>query len=162
MRVAARGQRRRQSARRGRTAPSGVIVGVDVGGTTTAVGLITPDGDVIAEASAPTRTAGRDPLDTIIELIGQVASSASRSARAIRAIGVGVPGPVDAERGIVGEPVTHVPELAGRALAAEIRGRIGARVAVDNDVNALALGESLLGAGRGKSSLVVLSVGTGV
>src|SRR5262249_29533478 len=162
MRVAARGQRRRRNARRGRTAPSGVIVGVDVGGTTTAVGLITRDGDVIAEASAPTRTAGRDPLDTIVELFGRLTESAGRPARTIRAIGVGVRGPVDAGRGIVGEPVTHVPELAGRALAAEIRERIGLRVAVDNDVNALALGESMLGAGRGKSSLVVLSIGTGV
>jgi len=158
---AARRHGRRRVARRRRAVSSGIIIGVDVGGTTTAVGLVAPSGDVIAEASAPTRTGG-DPLDTIIELIGQVTSNAGRSARAIRAIGVGVPGPVDAERGIVGEPVTHVPELAGRALAAEIRGRTGARVAVDNDVNALALGEWLLGAGRGSRSLVVLSVGTGV
>lgn len=159
---AARRHDRRRVARRRRTGSSGVIIGADVGGTTTAVGLVTPAGDVIAEASAPTRTLGRDPLDTIVDLIHKVINSAGRSARAIRTIGIGVPGPVDAERGIVGEPVTHVPELAGRALAEEIRGRTGLRVAVDNDVNALALGEWLLGVGRGGRSLVVLSVGTGV
>src|SRR5207249_9002291 len=103
----------------------GAIVGVDVGGTTTAVGLVTPDGDVIADASAPTRAGERDPLETIVGLMAEVTERAGRAARAIAAAGVGVPGPVDAERGIVGDPVTHVAELAGRPLAAELGGRVG-------------------------------------
>src|SRR5437870_7374860 len=140
----------------------GAIVGVDVGGTTTAVGLVTPDGDVIADASAPTRAGERDPLETIVGLMAEVTSRAGTSARSIAAVGVGVPGPVDAERGIVGEPVTHVAELAGRPLAAELGGRVGLPVFVDNDVNALALGEATLGAARGARSLVVLSTGTGI
>ncbi|PYN87299.1 MAG: transcriptional regulator [Candidatus Rokuibacteriota bacterium] len=140
----------------------GAIVGVDVGGTTTAVGLVTPDGDVIADASAPTRAGERDPLETIVGLMAEVTERAGRAARAIAAVGVGVPGPVDAERGIVGDPVTHVAELAGRPLAAELGGRVGLPVFVDNDVNALALGEATLGAARGARSLVVLSTGTGI
>jgi len=138
------------------------ILGVDVGGTTTAVGLVTRAGDVIVDASAPTRAGECDPVETIVSLIAQVTESAGERARSIAAVGVGVPGPVDAERGIVGEPVTHVPELAGRRLAAELGGRIGVPVFVDNDVNALALGEATLGAARGARSLVVLSTGTGI
>jgi glucokinase len=156
-----RGGGRRHPRRRRAAAPS-VIIGVDVGGTTTAVGLVTRDGDVIADASAPTRASSRDPVDTIVTLIGEVTEKAGLAARSIAAVGVGVPGPVDAERGIVGEPVTHIPALAGRALAAELGGRVGVPVAVDNDVNALALGEATLGTGRGARSLVVLSVGTGI
>jgi glucokinase len=152
----------RAAARSRGTRRHGAIVGVDLGGTTTAAGLVTPDGDVIADASAPTRSGHRDPLETIVELITRVTERAGRAARAIVAIGVGVPGPVDANRGIVGEPVTHVPELAGRPLAAELRGRVGLPVFVDNDVNALALGEATLGAARGARSLVVLSAGTGI
>ena len=140
----------------------GVIVGVDVGGTTTAAGLVTREGDVIVDASAPTRAGERDPLETIVSLISEVTGRAGREAGPIAAVGVGVPGPVDADRGIVGEPVTHVTELAGRPLAAELGGRIGLPVFVDNDVNALALGEAMLGAARGARSLVVLSAGTGI
>jgi glucokinase len=140
----------------------GAIVGVDLGGTTTAAGLVTPDGNVVADASAPTRAGRRDPVETIVDLIAEVTERAGRAARAITAIGVGVPGPVDANRGIVGEPVTHVPELAGRPLAAELGRRVGLAVFVDNDVNALALGEATLGTARGARSLVVLSAGTGI
>jgi glucokinase len=156
-----RGGRQRQPRRRHAATPS-VIIGVDVGGTTTAVGLVTRGGEVIADASAPTRAFSRDPLDTIVGLIGKITEKAGRSARSIAAVGIGVPGPVDAERGIVGEPVTHIPALEGRALAAELGGRVGLPVAIDNDVNALALGEATFGTGRGTSSLVVLSVGTGI
>src|SRR5881628_609724 len=106
----------------------GAIVGVDVGGTTTAVGLVTPDGDVIADASAPTRAGERDPLETIVGLMAEVTERAGRAARAIAAVGGGV----------------------------------GLPVFVDNDVNALALGEATLGAARGARSLVVLSTGTGI
>jgi len=140
-----------------------LIVGVDVGGTTTAAGVVGRDGDVIVDASAPTRgSAAGDPLVTIVALIGKVRDEVGRRASSISAVGVGVPGPVDTARGVVGEPVTHVPELAGRPLASELRGHFGLPVLVDNDVNALALGEAMFGAGRGARSLVVLSAGTGI
>ncbi len=161
MRAAVRRGGRRRQPRRRRAATPSVIIGVDVGGTTTAVGLVTRDGDVIADTSAPTRASSRDPLETIVALIGKLTARAGRSVRA-SAVGIGVPGPVDTGRGIVGEPVTHIPALEGRALAAELRGRVGLPVAIDNDVNALALGEATFGTGRGTRSLVVLSLGTGI
>jgi len=162
MRAAARRRGRRRPGRRRPPAAASTVIGVDVGGTTTAVGLVTASGDVIADLSAATRSGGRDPLETIVDLITRVTERAGRRARALAAVGVGVPGPVDALRGIVGQPVTHIPELAGRALAAELGRRIGLPVAVDNDVNVLALGEATFGAGRGARSLVVLSTGTGI
>src|SRR5439155_65586 len=67
----------------------------------------------------------------------------------ITGIGVGVPGPVDTAAGRICEEVPHVPELAGRALAAELQERFGLPAYVDNDVNALALAEWRFGAGRG-------------
>ncbi len=138
------------------------IVGVDVGGTTTAAGVVTRDGDVVVDESAPTRgKAPADPLAAISALIRKVSDEAARRMRSIDAIGVGVPGPVDAARGRVGEPVIHVPELEGRPLADELTAEFGLPACVDNDVNALALGEWMFGAGRGARSLVVLAAGTG-
>jgi len=138
------------------------IVGVDVGGTTTAAGVVTCDGDVVVDESAPTRgKAPADPLAAISALIRKVSDEAARRAWSIDAIGVGVPGPVDAARGRVGEPAIHVPELAGRPLADELTAEFGLPAFVDNDVNALALGEWMFGAGRRVRSLVVLAAGTG-
>ncbi|HKB26703.1 MAG TPA: ROK family protein [Methylomirabilota bacterium] len=142
----------------------GLLLGVDVGGTTIAAGAVTPAGEVILERRLRTRERGPGhAVETIQALIGALVAAlrddAERPGRTPAAIGLGVPGPVVAGR--VGEPVPHVPELAGRALAAELAERFGLPAFVDNDVNALALGEWMFGAGRGARSLVVLAAGTG-
>src|SRR5436190_14116508 len=139
-----------------------LLLGVDIGGTTTSAGVVTRAGEVLIEQRVPTHRAGKGrALETIVGLIAAVRREAEGRGRAIAFIGVGVPGPVDARRGRIGEDVPHVPELAGRALAAELAERFGLPAFVDNDVNALALGEWMFGAGRGARSLVVLAPGTG-
>jgi glucokinase len=62
----------------------------------------------------------------------------------------------------VGADIHYAPELAGAPLGRMLGDRLGVPVFVDNDVNALALGEWTWGAGRGTRSLVVLALGTGV
>src|SRR3989442_7756475 len=139
-----------------------LLLGVDVGGTTTAAGAVTREGAVLVEQRVLTHRGGRGRApETIIELLGSVREQAERRGHAVEAIGVGVPGPVDPTVGRIGEHVPHVPELAGRAFAAELAERFGRPAFVDNDVNALALGEWMFGAGRGTRSLVVLAPGTG-
>src|SRR5881398_3062759 len=139
-----------------------LLLGVDVGGTTTAAGAVTREGEVLVEQRVLTHRDGEGhALTTIIELLASVLGHAERSGHAVAAIGVGVPGPVDATLGRVGEHVPHVPELAGHPLAAELAERFRRPAFVDNDVNALALGEWMFGAGRGARSLVVLAAGTG-
>ncbi|MBI2492610.1 MAG: ROK family protein [Candidatus Rokubacteria bacterium] len=139
-----------------------LLLGVDVGGTTTAAGAVTRAGAVVVERRVSTHRDGPGrAFETIAGLIAAVRDEAGRAGGAIAGVGVGVPGPVDTALGRVGEHVPHVPELAGRALAAELGARFGLPVFVDNDVNALALGEWTFGAGRGARSLVVLAPGTG-
>jgi glucokinase len=136
---------------------------VDVGGTTVAAGLVTADGLVLEHAQAPThaRGAGR-ALEAIVELLDRLRDGARARGVAVTGVGVGVPGTVDAERGIVGVDVNYAPELAGVPLAERLRPRVDVPVFVDNDVNALVLAEWMWGAGRGARSLVMLALGTGV
>jgi glucokinase len=140
-----------------------LIIGVDVGGTTTAAGAVTRAGEVVLEESVPTHRhgAGR-ALDAIVPLIAAVRERAERLGHAIGGIGLGIPGPVDVPAGRVVDPSHHVPELVGRALGPELAARFGVPVYLDNDVNALALGEQRWGHGRGARSMVALALGTGI
>jgi glucokinase len=136
---------------------SELVIAVDVGGTTIAAGLVTPAGEVVDERSVPAAPAARATLSTIENMIDDLRRRAGD--RVVRGIGVGVPGPVDAGR--VAAEVPHAPDLADRPLADLLRARFALPTYVDNDVNALALGEWRFGAGRGVRSLVVLAPGTG-
>ena len=138
-------------------------IGVDVGGTTTAAGLVAADGQVLAHFQEPTH--GRGPgtaLDTLLDLLGKLEGAARVRGLQISGVGIGVPGTVDTERGVIGADIHYVPELAETPLTAVVGGRLGLPAFVDNDVNVLALGEWMFGAGRGTRSLVVLALGTGV
>lgn len=139
-----------------------VAVGVDVGGTTIAAGIVTSAGEVLADVRAPTHRDGPGTaLATVEALARTMLEAAARRGLEVVGVGVGVPGPVDAAAGRVGDPVPHVPELAEQPLAARLSRPLGVTVFLDNDVNALALGEWMFGAGRGTRSLVVLAPGTG-
>lgn len=139
------------------------LIGMDVGGSVVAAGLLTPDGLVLAQAQEPTHKRGPGKaLVTLLDVIQRMIETARAFGVAVEGIGIGVPGTVDVERGVVGRDVHHVPELEGVSLAATVAGESGIPVYVDNDVNALALGEWMFGAGRGAASLVVLAIGTGV
>lgn len=147
----------------GRAQGDGVTIGVDVGGTTVAAGLVAPDGRVLEHHQAPTHARGPGTaLETIGELLERLFEQARARGVRVTGVGVGVPGIVDAERGTVGVDIHYAPELAGAPLGRMLGDRLGVPVFVDNDVNALALGEWTWGAGRGTRSLVVLALGTGV
>ena len=138
-----------------------ITLGIDVGGTTTAVGAVTGDGEVLFDEHAPTHatgpaTAGR----TIVALIDSARARAGRAGLRVTGIGIGVPAIVDPSTGQLGE-THHVPDLGGQRLGAWLSERLDLPVTVDNDVNALALGEWCFGSSRGVRSLVVLAAGTG-
>ena len=140
-----------------------MTIGVDVGGTTVAAGLVAPDGRVLEHHQAPTHARGPGTaLETIGELLERLFEQVRVRGVRVTGVGVGVPGIVDAERGTVGVDIHYAPELAGAPLGRMLGDRLGVPVFVDNDVNAVALGEWTWGAGRGTRSLVVLALGTGV
>lgn len=150
-------KRRRPRPRRG------LLLGVDVGGTSMSAGLVTTQGRVLLSESRPTHgPRGGDAIARLLDLASDVAAAARGRGGRVAGVGAGLPGVVDAVRGTVGAEAHHVPELTGAPVARLLAGRVGAPAYIDNDVNALALGEWLWGAGRGARSLVLLAIGTGV
>jgi len=139
-----------------------LVLGVDVGGTMTAAGIVSEAGAVLAdEASATHRGGPGSAIQTIFGLIEKLRGRALALGRDVVGIGVGVPGPVDTVSGLISEHVPHVPELAEQRFAAMLTERFGLPAFVDNDCNALALAEWMFGAGRGARSMVLLAPGTG-
>ena len=133
-----------------------VTIGVDVGGTTVAAGVVDEQGRVLATAQRDTPSDDpRRTEDVIVELVRELAASHDAEA-----VGVGAAGFVDAER----STVLFAPNLAWRdePLRAGIEGRCGLPVVIENDANAAAWGEARFGAGRGEDHVVVLTVGTGI
>ena len=131
-------------------------VGVDIGGTKIAVGLLDDDGTLSARDSAPTSTAGADAvLAQVSELVAGLGGTPT-------AIGVGAPGVVDPVAGVVLSATEVLPGWQGARVRPELSRVAGLPVAVDNDVRAFAHAEARLGAGSPYRRVLFVSVGTGV
>lgn len=131
-------------------------LGVDVGGTKIAAGVVDDRGTILASTHRPS-PAG-DPartLDAVLDAVREL-----RGIHHVRAVGVAAAGFVDAERAVV----MFAPNLAWRdePLRDEIEQRSRLPVVVENDANAVAWAEARFGAGRGESQLVALTIGTGI
>lgn len=122
------------------------------------VGVVAPDGTVLAHTEARTEAA-RGPVAVIDTLTTQLAELAAQHG-APDGIGVATAGQIDPSTGVV----VQAPNLGWRdvPLRADLEAATGARVTVENDVRAAAWGEFRHGAGQGMGSLVAVFVGTGV
>jgi glucokinase len=145
------------------TSAPGVLIGVDVGCTTLSGGLVTPDGNVLSAIQAPTSLGSGTAVHTILGIVTDLHAEAQTRGLALEAVGVGVPGLVDGERGMLLHSAgAHVADLHRVPLAERISAKTGVPAFVDNDVNVLALGEWMFGLGRGAASCVVLAIGSGL
>lgn len=134
----------------------GLIAGVDLGGTKIRIGVAERTGRVLREAVIPTPRRGpAADLGVIVAAIRELAAG-----RRISAVGLGVPGVCDGRGRVIWAPNLpgwrHVP--AGNTL----RRAFGCRVALENDADMAALGESWKGAARGCRDALVLTIGTGI
>jgi glucokinase len=131
-------------------------VGIDVGGTK-CLGVAVAGGAVVAEQVVPTPASSGPLLDTVAELAGALGKDVGED---VTGVGLGVPGLVD-RAGVL----RFAPNLAGAtgvAVRAEMEGRLGVPVEVDNDATCAAWGERELGAARGLDEVVLVTLGTGI
>jgi glucokinase len=140
------------------------FIGVDLGGTSLRAGVVASDGTVLALEKRKTRPelGAAAVIDRLAETIERALQAADCRAREVGGIGVGIPGPVDTERGVVRLAVNLGPQWANLPLAERLRRRLGVPAVIDNDVRVGALGEHTHGAGQGLEDMLAIFVGTGV
>jgi len=142
--------------------PTRLIIGVDVGGTKVAAGLVDASGNITHQTRAPMvasdSTAG---LAAVKFAIDSVRSAANSGQTPISGIGICAPGPLDPRTGVVLNP-PNLPGWRNFPLADEISKAYSLPVRIDNDGNAAALAEALWGAGRGYKNVFYATIGTGI
>src|ERR1700675_2886975 len=141
---------------------SRIVVGVDIGGTKVAAGLVNNNGEILASNRTPMVTSGTpaDGLAAVSKAIRELFPDAAFHNQ-IGAIGVCAPGPLNPDTGTILNP-PNLPIWHNYPLAEEMRRLYKVPVRVDNDANAAALAEAKWGAGRGYRNIFYATVGTGI
>lgn len=136
-------------------------LGIDIGGSNTKMGLVSPTGELSAVRRMPTDAGGSDPgpfLERFLPLVDEVAASAPGG---LAGIGVSMHGSLtDDRRGPLA--CNNTPALRGLDMRGLLEDRHGLPVVINNDLTAHALGEYYFGTGRGSRRFMALAIGTGL
>ena len=138
-------------------------LGIDLGGTNAAAGIVNEKYEIIAKASVPTNA--KNGVDAIVENIAKAARQAITEAKLtendIASIGIGSPGAIDPENGVVdfagnlGFDHTPLAKLVGAYFPSK-------KILLENDANVAAYAEHVAGAAKGTRDSVTITLGTGV
>lgn len=138
--------------------------GIDIGGTSIKYGLVDGKGNILYKQQRATMAdKGAEPL---MHLVTNIAESlllhAAEEDLDIRWLGVGTPGAVDARTGTVIGLSPNIAGWQGTAIGETLSDRLNMTVYVENDANNVAVAEARFGAAIGYSSVVCVTIGTGV
>jgi glucokinase len=141
----------------------GLLVGVDIGGTKVAAGLVDRNGEIKTQIRTPMVANGTaaDGLAAVVSAIDLLFSRNAEARPLIRGIGTCAPGPLDPARGLVVNP-PNLPCWRNFPLAAEMEKVFRVPVKLENDANAAALAEAYWGAGRAYRHIFYATMGTGI
>jgi glucokinase len=144
----------------------GFVIGVDIGGTKVAAGLVDRDGDIRTQTRTPMvptgeASAGLRAVLSAIDSLSDTSAGDPKLNGRIRGIGICSPGPLDPKTGLVINP-PNLPCWRNFPLATEVTQVYRVPVKVDNDANAAALAEAQWGAGRGYHNVFYATIGTGI
>ncbi len=136
------------------------FVGVDIGGTKVAAGLVDANGEIAAQVREPmiSNSSAQEGLNAVLSAIARVMPVGAVD---VRGIGICAPGPLDPKTGIILNP-PNLPCWRNFPLAESVQRRYSAPVKVDNDANAAALAETRWGAARGCRHVFYATIGTGI
>jgi glucokinase len=140
-----------------------VVIGVDLGGTNVRTAVLNRDGEVLARHKEATNVAeGKEKvIARLVAFINGQREFASREGHSVAAVGVGSPGVILSEKGIVVKS-PNFPDWNNLPLRQRLEEALDLPVVIENDANAAALGEQWLGAGRRIRTMILITLGTGV
>ena len=137
------------------------VLGIDIGGTNTKLGLVTPDGAIRASGKIPTEARGDSPEPFFSRLFPALDQLLAEAQGDVIGIGVSAHGEVDKERR---RPIIagNTPALRNVDVRGRIENRYGLPVVMNNDLTAHALGEYFYGCGSGIERFMCMAIGTGL
>ncbi|MHB8963299.1 MAG: ROK family protein, partial [Saccharofermentanales bacterium] len=139
------------------------LIGIDLGGTNIAAGLVDRGGNIIAKHSVPTQ-AKRHYSEIIADMASTALAACSKAGVSIdevEGIGIGSPGTVDSRNGIL--IYTNNINFENVPMRDEMRRHIDLPVYISNDANCAALGETAdCGAAKGFRNVILITLGTGL
>ncbi len=138
------------------------VIGIDLGGSKIALGVVDQRDEIIARRRLDTDS--DLGLESVIKRIAAQVDGLKATLPAgkkLAAVGVGAPGPVDHARGQL-LTLVNLPGISNTPFAAALQARLSLPVALDHDAKAAALGEFHFGAGIERDSLIYIVIGTGV
>jgi glucokinase len=143
-------------------AAQGRFLGVDIGGTKIAAGLVDREGKILKQIRKPMVATGSAEagLEAVISAIDEMAALAAPGG-GFQSIGICAPGPLDPHNGIILNP-PNLPCWRNFPLAEKIREKYKQPVHIDKDANAAALAETRWGAARGYYYVFYITLGTGI
>jgi glucokinase-like ROK family protein len=142
----------------------GFVVGVDIGATSLDLALADGNGNILErlEEAGDVREEPEVLLSRVAELIEEMLQKRNGRSEQVLAIGIGVPGPVQFDKGVLIAPPL-MPTWESFSIRTFMRQYFpAANVVVDNDVNVMAMGEAHAGAGKGIENFIFLKIGTGI
>ena len=136
------------------------FVGVDIGGTKVAAGLVDANGEITSQVREPmiANSSAQEGLNAVLSAIARVLPE---GATAAGGIGICAPGPLDPNTGVILNP-PNLPCWRNFPLGEQVRKRCSVPVKIDNDANAAALAETRWGAARGRKNVFYATIGTGI
>ncbi len=140
-----------------------IIVGIDLGGTKISTAVVDSAGKIIAHDYRETRAAEglQAVIGRMLDAARRVMAQAGVDQAQVTAVGIGAPGPLDVEAGVVVAP-PNLPGWDRVPLKQLIKDELGITTFLENDANAAALGEHRFGAGRGVGHMIYVTVSTGI
>ena len=142
-----------------------VVLALDLGGTKIAGGVVTPDGMVHLPRTVPTRAweGGERVMQGIIGLAQDlISASREQPGQSPTAVGIGTGGLVTLPEGVIAYATSAIPDWSGMPVRQRLEQALNLPVGIENDGNAMVLGEALFGAGKNHPLVVGITVGTGI
>ena len=141
----------------------GLTLGIDVGGTKIAAGLVDAQGTILFQTRVPmpAREDAAAGFEALQRAINAVFAAQPQARESLAGIGICAPGPLDPIRGVVLNP-PNLPCWHNFPLAAEVQRVFHVCAQVDNDANAAALAEAVWGSGIGFRNVLYATLGTGI